>query len=967
MSEQPAWSSNVALAWAQQQHAEPIADAEVQQLCKLCDLTTNQLQQLIEANLNTRLTFDEENTAWKLIGDIKEARVTELSKLIATFPRFLSWTDTAEPVDELSSDQRATVVKLARMTFAAASESIRIDTRNTDLLDPMTAVAVHKLATGKQADAMGQLQQIREIWSAEVAKLRERTLKKLARFSGVPERRSKRSAQPATGFYKIKANLSDDEAGKRLKDIPAPKRARQSAEDIQSTITATKEIIRVNTPSNRPDTAYLVRIRDFIPLVLPETDQEPSHAIVEPRVVKSIGKSRHQVQSLWEYAIDGYPAPVDAERWLALQRQKYLEWLQTAAGCKSVTIENVMQLRPCLHTDPYGAPLCRGCLGRQADMYCAFRDIRVFTKMHAVLSNGEEFTRFIMAPMFTSDAKAAKHKLKDSSSENWSDFYILLMTARTLQHSLDMISRVLCNADEQPIYNGTVFGEHPVLKCSSMPCIYRALTPKSRQFCDICHTSVLSTYFACSMCMQEVCPQCFAEWDSSQQLDKRVYHLKAQLLLSEPARQIYRCKRYGRAAKPVAFHKQQQFIRISQFTREDVQHVQSKVQQVLAHEHMMPTIDCCGKLDAYELEKFHIKIQQICQRTGDTHPHRPWELPVIYVKPGELSTGEFSRLWRRGMVVVVQGLLQALDGVIWQPDWWINNFGFEMVNVLDCSSNGQLVGEWPLRDFYRLFNGQDSYAHMFNAEMEESSNWTEHKAAVKSGILKLKDWPPAEDFQTRLPDHFANFMKALPFPEYTQRDGAFNLVNKLPAEFVPPDLGPKMYCAYGSNDKEGGNGTTNLHCDMADAVNIMAYAANSAGADADADAAAVWDIYPPEAIDALRRFIAQTAANVEDAIHDQATYLTLPMRQAVYEQYGQQCYRIYQNPGDAVFVPAGCAHQVCNYSSAVKIAMDFVSPERVEYCYKLTQEFRKLTSKHQRNQDLLQLNNILWWTFADIQ
>ncbi|KAJ1743773.1 hypothetical protein LPJ68_000716, partial [Coemansia sp. RSA 1086] len=850
MSEQPAWSSNVALAWAQQQHAEPIADAEVQQLCKLCDLTTNQLQQLIEANLNTRLTFDEENTAWKLIGDIKEARVTELSKLIATFPRFLSWTDTAEPVDELSSDQRATVVKLARMTFAAASESVRIDTRNTDLLDPMTAVAVHKLATGKQADAMGQLQQIREIWSAEVAKLRERTLKKLARFSGVPERRSKRSAQPATGFYKIKANLSDDEAGKRLKDIPAPKRARQSAEDIQSTITATKEIIRVNTPSNRPDTAYLVRIRDFIPLVLPETDQEPSHAIVEPRVVKSIGKSRHQVQSLWEYAIDGYPAPVDAERWLASQRQKYLEWLQTAAGCKSVTIENVMQLRPCLHTDPYGAPMCRGCLGRQADMYCAFRDIRVFTKMHAVLSNGEEFTRFIMAPMFTSDAKAAKHKLKGSNSENWSDFYILLMTARTLQHSLDMISRVLCNADEQPIYNGTVFGEHP------------------------------------------------------------------------------------------------QFIRISQFTREDVQHVQSKVQQVLAHEHMMPTIDCCGKLDAYELEKFHIKIQQICQRTGDTHPHRPWELPVIYVKPGELSTGEFSRLWRRGMVVVVQGLLQALDGVIWQPDWWINNFGFEMVNVLDCSSNGQLVGEWPLRDFYRLFNGQDSYSHMFNAEMEESSNWTEHKAAVKSGILKLKDWPPAEDFQTRLPDHFANFMKALPFPEYTQRDGAFNLVNKLPAEFVPPDLGPKMYCAYGSNDKEGGNGTTNLHCDMADAVNIMAYAANSAGADADADAAAVWDIYPPEAIDTLRRFIAQTAANVEDAIHDQATYLTLPMRQAVYEQYGQQCYRIYQNPGDAVFVPAGYVSDVAKQAEQELKGKKVVVVGDVPYMHMLDEIAQHIRAEH---------------------
>ncbi|KAJ2326439.1 hypothetical protein IWW51_002274, partial [Coemansia sp. RSA 2702] len=73
------------------------------------------------------------------------------------------------------------------------------------------------------------------------------------------------------------------------------------------------------------------------------------------------------------------------------------------------------------------------------------------------------------------------------------------------------------------------------------------------------------------------------------------------------------------------------------------------------------------------------------------------------------------------------------------------------------------------------------------------------------------------------------------------------------------------------------------------------------------------------------------------------------------------------NPGDAVFVPAGCAHQVCNYASAVKIAMDFVSPERVEHCRRLTGEFRKLDSKHPRGQDLLQLNSILWWTFAGKQ
>ncbi|KAJ2411745.1 hypothetical protein GGF41_006285 [Coemansia sp. RSA 2531] len=145
-------------------------------------------------------------------------------------------------------------------------------------------------------------------------------------------------------------------------------------------------------------------------------------------------------------------------------------------------------------------------------------------------------------------------------------------------------------------------------------------------------------------------------------------------------------------------------------------------------------------------------------------------------------------------------------------------------------------------------------------------------------------------------------------------------------------------------------------------------------------AAAVWDIYPPEAMSDLRKFIGESvgkpysaecsglaAAKLGDPIHNQETFLTLPMRRQFFETYRHSCYRIYQIPGDAVFVPAGCAHQVCNYSSAVKVAMDFVSPERVEHCRRLTGEFRQLDSRHPRSRDLLQLGNILWWTFAGQQ
>ena len=64
-------------------------------------------------------------------------------------------------------------------------------------------------------------------------------------------------------------------------------------------------------------------------------------------------------------------------------------------------------------------------------------------------------------------------------------------------------------------------------------------------------------------------------------------------------------------------------------------------------------------------------------------------------------------------------------------------------------------------------------------------------------ILKLKDWPTADDFIDTMPDRFTDLMQALPLPQYTGREGIFNIAAQLPDFFVRPDLGPKMYIAYG--------------------------------------------------------------------------------------------------------------------------------------------------------------------------
>jgi len=74
-------------------------------------------------------------------------------------------------------------------------------------------------------------------------------------------------------------------------------------------------------------------------------------------------------------------------------------------------------------------------------------------------------------------------------------------------------------------------------------------------------------------------------------------------------------------------------------------------------------------------------------------------------------------------------------------------------------------------------------------------------------------------------------MRVLPLKDYTLRDGNLNLAARLPACFVRPDLGPKMYSAYGNaGNRDSAKqlmSTTNLHLDVSDAVNVMVYVAIS--------------------------------------------------------------------------------------------------------------------------------------------
>lgn len=265
-------------------------------------------------------------------------------------------------------------------------------------------------------------------------------------------------------------------------------------------------------------------------------------------------------------------------------------------------------------------------------------------------------------------------------------------------------------------------------------------------------------------------------------------------------------------------------------------------------------------------------------------------------------------------------------------------------------------------------------------------------------ILKLKDWPPGDDFAEMMPTRFNDLMKCLPLAEYTRREGRLNLASRLSKFFVRPDLGPKMYSAYGSA-LHPTKGTTNLHLDVSDAVNVMVYVGVPKDADQkkytskvldsiDTDEldsftrqrirekgelpGALWHIYHATDADKIRSLLnkieVERGGSIKanhDPIHDQKWYLDANLRRRLLQEYNVEGYAILQCAGDAIFIPAGAPHQVRNLHNCIKVAEDFVSPENISYCFKLTNEFRHLTNTHSNHEDKLQIKNIIYHTVKD--
>lgn len=334
---------------------------------------------------------------------------------------------------------------------------------------------------------------------------------------------------------------------------------------------------------------------------------------------------------------------------------------------------------------------------------------------------------------------------------------------------------------------------------------------------------------------------------------------------------------------------------------------------------------------------------------------------ILYLKYpcSILDNKKFENDWKQGKPIVVTNMSDCLNLDLWCPKEFCRQFEKEKINVIDCVNN-TIVQNVATKTFWRSFENNNERIKDKNGQPK---------------VLKLKDWPDNKNFADALPTHFEDFMKCLPFDKYTRYDGKFNLVTRLQKI---PDMGPKMYAAHAlpANLKET---TTKLHLDMADAVNVAVYASKvddnpnfSKGLCGKNSPVAEWHIFSPSDTEKIRNFLNkigeeqnQTFLPNHDPIHDQQYHFDEKLLQRLYNDYNVQPYSFTQLLGDAIFIPAGAAHQVRNLSNSVKIAVDFVSPHNVNKCVKLTNEFRKLYHTHSNHPDKLQIKNIIYHSVKD--
>nr|XP_043621990.1 lysine-specific demethylase JMJ25-like [Erigeron canadensis] len=331
------------------------------------------------------------------------------------------------------------------------------------------------------------------------------------------------------------------------------------------------------------------------------------------------------------------------------------------------------------------------------------------------------------------------------------------------------------------------------------------------------------------------------------------------------------------------------------------------------------------------------------------------------IEPEDMQ--HFQLHWSQGEPIIVGDVLSTSSRLNWEP------------MVL-----------W--RAFHHIKRSRNhTHSHAYDVKAIICSDWSEVTIDLYKFfrgyleecplLMKLEDWLPSCVSEEEWPHHFVEFVKCLPFKDYTHpHDGYLNVLNKLPDLSLKPNMGPRMDITYRGS-------VIKIRCDKSDTVNVLTHTSstkrnktkeheglvceegmqrNKDGQflDDQVEEGALWDIYRRQDTAILEEYIRKHSEKpIVHPIHDRNFYLDIEHKRKLKEEFGIEPWSIKQKLGDAIFIPAGCAYQVKNLKSNTKVEFNFLSPESLEECILLQQKFRMLPTDHRAKQEVLNIGKTI--------
>ncbi|XP_011099640.1 lysine-specific demethylase JMJ25-like isoform X2 [Sesamum indicum] len=516
-------------------------------------------------------------------------------------------------------------------------------------------------------------------------------------------------------------------------------------------------------------------------------------------------------------------------------------------------------------------------------------------------------------------------------------------------------------------------------------------SPNDQVQCDKCKTSIFDVHRSCLKCSYKLCVTCCREIRGGFLPGSTHYQVHDVIgnfiIIVCPPESMGGCDHGNLELKSIYPDK---------WVSELLKKAESIAEMCSITDSPEASEGACSCLRSYQGSE--MESAKLCEAASREDSNDNFLYCPSAVNIGKLGVKHFQWHLYKGEPVIIRNVLSGTAGLSWEP----------LVMWRACrksrKTNHLHILEFQVRN---CLNWCEETINMHQFFKGYSDGLFDSEGQLK--ILKLEDWPPAESFEERLPRHCREFFRCLPFRHYTlPHAGYLNMSTKLPEVSLKPDLGPKMCISYGADHKFGFGSVTMLQYALSDTVNVLMHTAaicvsaerlsmmeqalksqqgemlkdkgkrrynpsivrNRIQEFEDPESGAVWDIFRrqdvPKLEDYLRehygefRHIDSRLQQLVHPIHDKAFYLTEEHKRSLIEEYGIEPWTFVQKLGDAVFVPAGCPYQIRNLKSCTSVAVNFVSPESVGECIRLSREYRSLPYNHRSKEDKLQVKKMAY-------